>query len=155
MNDFDDDIDLIDEQQAARLLDELADALSSEISSTDVDRAVDAYWMARTDALVAELEQELDDTEMAGVRGSGRSRRLSFSGPMVAISLDVDPVDRRVAGEVSPPTSTVRWLGRDGSSRALPLDERGRFDVVADHGPACVEVCLANGQVVRSAWTLI
>jgi hypothetical protein len=74
---------------------------------------------------------------------------------MVAISLDVDPVDRRVAGEVSPPTSTVRWLGRDGSSRALPLDERGRFDVVADRGPACVEVSLANGQVVRSAWTLI
>lgn len=155
MTAFDDDTEFIDEEEAAQLLDELGNALSSEVSAVDVDRAIDAYWMARTDALVAELEEELSDIQLAGVRGSGRSRRLSFSSPTVAISLDVDPIDRHVAGEISPPVTRARWLGRDGESRALHVDARGRFELVADRGPACVEVRLANGHVVRSAWTLI
>jgi hypothetical protein len=152
-DDLDGTVDL-DDEDSARLLAELGAALSAEISGIDVERAIDAFWMVRTDALVAELREELRDTDLVGVRGQGRTRHLTFSGESVAISLDVDPIDRRVAGEVSPEVVAARWVGRDGAATALSVDPHGRFDIVVDRGPACVEVHLADGQVVRSAWTL-
>ncbi|MEY2435298.1 MAG: hypothetical protein QOF97_134 [Acidimicrobiaceae bacterium] len=146
----------IDEEEADRLVREVGEALAAELQPSSIDRACDAFWLARTDALVAEMEEELSDVALVGVRGTVQARRLQFSlGSSVSVALTVDPIDRRVAGEVSPPATTARWLDRHGGSRAVALDERGRFDLVASRGPACLEVRLPDGRVVRTAWTLL
>ena len=154
--DEDEDFDELDDAEADALLVELGAALASELGASSADRACDAFWLARTDALVAELDAELTDADLVGVRGGVRARHLQFSaGPSVSVSLTIDPIDRRVAGEVSPPATSARWFDRDGGTRSIPLDERGRFGLVASRGPACLEVHLPDGQVIRTPWTLL
>lgn len=146
---------VLGEHDAVGLLADLSDALAEEIPPAHLDRAVDAFWMARTDALVAEIEEHLESGQRASVRSATLERELRFRHDDLAISLTVDTVDRRVDGQVEGPWSGAAWLDAAGGSRPLELDEAGRFRVTHRGGPASVEVVLGDGRRVRTRWTLL
>lgn len=149
------DDDLIDDDAAARLLVELGDALAAEITNEHVDAATSAFWIARTDALVAELDEMLEEGQLSSVRGAGDTRQHVYRLDSLAVSLTVDAVDHRVDGKIEGPYSSAQWLDQRGASRPLDLDERGRFRVSHSAGPAAVEVAMTDGRVVRTRWTLL
>lgn len=146
---------VLGEHEALALLDDLADAFADEIPPAHLDRAVDAFWMARTDALVAEIEEHLESGQRAAVRSSTLEHELRFRHDDLMVALTVDTVDRRVDGQVDGRWTSARWLDANGTSRVLELDDSGRFRVSHRGGPASVEVLLADGRRIRTRWTLI
>lgn len=153
MSDMDED--LLDDDAADRLLAELGEALASEITHEHLEAATNAYWVARTDALIAEVEEHLDAGQRASVRGRTEEREHLFRLEALSVSLTVDSVDRRVAGRIDGTWLSARWLDAGGSSRPLQLDDRGRFRVTPQSGPAAVEISLTDGRRVRTTWTLL
>lgn len=153
MNDHDDL--LLGEHEALALLDDLAGAFAEEIPEAHLDRAVDAFWMARTDALVAEIEEHLESGRRASVRSATLERELRFRHEDLAVALTVDTIDRRVDGQIDGGWVSASWLDPDGRVRPLEVDGSGRFRVGHRGGPASVEVVLADGRRVRTRWTLL
>lgn len=149
------DEDLLDDDAADRLLVELGDALAAEITDEHLDAAINAFWVARTDALVAELEEHLDAGQRASVRGGADARQHIYRVDALSVSLTVDAVEHRVDGRIEGDCSSARWLDARGSSRLLELDDSGRFRVTPQQGPAAVEVALTDGRIVRTRWTLL
>jgi hypothetical protein len=149
------DDDLLDDEYADRLLAELGDALASEITDDHRDAATSAFWVARTDALIAEVHEHLDAGERAGVRGHADERQHVYRSDDLSVSLTVDSVDRRVAGRIDGAAHSARLLDAGGSSRDLELDALGRFTVAPPSGPVAVEVTLTDGRRVRTTWTLL
>lgn len=146
---------LLDDESADLLLDELGEALAAEITSDHVRAAIDAFWVARTEALILEVEEHLDAGQRAGVRGATREREHVYRLGELSVSLTVDPVERRVTGRIEGATRAARWLDADGSAQPLELDAAGRFRVAPHRGPASVEVVLVDGRRMRTSWTLI
>lgn len=146
---------VLTEADALALLDDLADAFDDEIGPPHLDTAVNAFWMARTDALVAEIEEHLDSGQRASVRSATLEREHRFRHDDLTVALTVDTVDRRVDGVIDGTWASARWLDADGSARPLDLDPSGRFRVPHRGGPAAVEVALADGRRVRTRWTLL
>ncbi|HWM20191.1 MAG TPA: hypothetical protein VNO51_10930 [Ilumatobacteraceae bacterium] len=146
---------LLDDEAADLLLAELGDALAGEITVEHLEAAVNAYWIARTDALIAEVEEHLDAGQRASHRGATAERQHLYRLDALSVSLTVDSIDRRVAGRIEGAGLSARWLDAGGSSRPLELDENGCFRVTPQSGPASVEVVLVDGRRVRTAWTLL
>ncbi|MEO5901576.1 MAG: hypothetical protein ABIR68_15825 [Ilumatobacteraceae bacterium] len=149
-----DDI-LLDDEAADLLLGELGEALAAEITSDHVRAALDAFWVARTDALIVEVEEHLDAEQRAVVRGGTRERQHVYRLDEFSVSLTVDSVERRVAGRIEGGSLSARWLDATGSSHPLELDDAGRFQVSPRGGPASIEVVLVDGRRVRTTWTLL
>jgi hypothetical protein len=149
------DEDLLDDETAGRLLAELGDALASEITGDHVEAAINAFWVARTGALVAELEEHLDAQQRASVRGPDVARQHVYRLDALSVSLTVDAIDRKVDGRIVGDWAGARWLDSRGSSCDLDLDDAGRFRVALRDGPAAVEVAMADGRTVRTRWTLL
>jgi len=146
---------LLDDHAADLLLAELGEALAAEIAGDHVRAAIDAFWVARTDALIVEVEEHLDAGQRAGVRGGTREREHVYRLDEFSVSLTVDSLERRVAGRINGASLSARWLDADGSSRPLELDNVGRFRVSPRAGPASVEVVLVDGRRMRTTWTLL
>ncbi|MEP7113057.1 MAG: hypothetical protein ABI862_07315 [Ilumatobacteraceae bacterium] len=147
---------ILDDDAADRLLAELGEALLAEITNERLEAAVDAFWIARTDALIAELEEFRDAGQRAGVRGGSSERQHLYRLDALSVTLTVDSIDRRVTGRIEGALSQgVRWLDAAGSSRPLDVDETGSFRVTPHGGPASVEVVLDDGRCVRTSWTLL
>jgi hypothetical protein len=146
---------LLDERAADLLLAELGDALAGEITAEHLEAAVNAFWIARTDALIAEVEEHLDAGQRASHRGATAERQHLYRLDTLSVSLTVDSIDRRVAGRIEGDGLSARWLDAGGSSRPLELDDDGCFRVTPQGGPASVEVVLVDGRRVRTTWTLL
>jgi hypothetical protein len=147
---------LLDDDTADVLLAELGRALADEITDAHHEAAISAFWIARTDALIAEVEEHLDAGQRAGVRGDVREREHVYRLDDLSVSLVVDSVDRRVMGRIVGPNVGARWLDSSGASRPIELDVSGRFRMSSPpRGPASVEVALEDGRRVRTAWTLL
>lgn len=146
---------LLDEGAADLLLAELGEALAGEITAEHREAAVNAFWIARTDALIAEVEEHLDAGQRASHRGATAERQHLYRLDTLSVSLTVDSIDRRVAGRIEGDGLSARWLDAGGSSRPLDLDDNGCFRVTPQGGPASVEVVLVDGRRVRTAWTLL
>ena len=146
---------LLDEGAADLLLAELGEALAGEITADNLEAAVNAFWIARTDALIAEVEEHLDAGQRASHRGATAERQHLYRLDALSVSLTVDSIDRRVAGRIEGDGLSARWLDAGGSSRPLELDDNGCFRVTPQGGPASVEVVLVDGRRVRTAWTLL
>ena len=151
----DDGGDLLSDEDADLLLAELGDALAGEIDDGVVDAAVNAFWVARTDALIAELDEHLGEAQLAGTRGDTATRQHVFRFGTMSIELSIDPVDRRIEGRISADLSTARMLDGRGTARVLDLDDDGRFRAPFEQGPAAVEVALTDGRTVRTRWTIL
>jgi hypothetical protein len=150
-----DDGDLLSDEVADRLLAELGDALADEIDDAVLDAAVTALWVARTDALIAELDEHLGESQLAGTRGDTATRQHVFRFGSMSVELSVDPVDQRIDGWISGDLSAARMLDARGDARVLDLDDDGRFRAPFEHGPAAVEIALADGRTVRTRWTIL
>jgi hypothetical protein len=146
---------LLDEDAADLLLAELGEALAGEITDEHLEAAVNAFWVARTDALIAEVEEHLDAGQRASHRGGTAERQHLYRLDALSVSLTVDSIDRKVAGRIEGAGVSARWLDSGGSSRPLELDENGCFRVTPQSGPASVEVVLVDGRRVRTTWTLL
>ena len=146
---------LLDDEAADLLLAELGEALAGEITAEHLEAAVNAFWVARTDALIAEVEEHLDAGLRASHRGGTAERQHLYRLDALSVSLTVDSIDRRVAGRIEGAGVSARWLDAGGSSRPLELDDNGYFRVTPQTGPAAVEVVLVDGRRVRTAWTLL
>ena len=145
---------LLDDDAADLLLAELGEALAGEITEAHLEAAVNAFWVARTDALIAEVEEHLDAGQRASVRGGTVERQHLYRLDALSVSLTVDSVDQRVAGRIEGEWQSARWLDAGGASRPLELDEQGRFRVTPQRGPASIEVALVDGRRARTTWTL-
>jgi hypothetical protein len=146
---------LLDDEAADLLLAELGDALACEITDAHLVAAVNAFWVARTDALIAEVEEHLEAGQRASFRGATDERQHLYRLDSLSVSLTVDSVARRVAGQIEGEWLSARWLDANGTSRPLELDEHGRFRVTPQSGPASVEVALGDGRRARTTWTLL
>ena len=146
---------LLDDDAADLLLAELGEALAGEITDDHLEAAVNAFWIARTDALIAEVEEHLDAGQRASHRGGTAERQHVYRLDALSVSLTVDSIDRRVAGRIEGAGLSARWLDAGGTSRPLQLDDNGCFRVTPKSGPASVEVVLVDGRRVRTAWTLL
>jgi hypothetical protein len=146
---------LLDDEKADRLLAELGEAFAAEITPERFEAAINAFWMARTDALIAEVEEHRDAGQRAGVRGGTEERQHLYRFDALTVSLTVDSTDRRVTGRIEGAALSARWLDAGGSSRPLELDDNGRFRVSPPGGPASVEIVLTDGRRVRTTWTLM
>ena len=146
---------LLDDDAADLLLAELGEALGAEITDERLDAATNAFWIARTDALIAEVEEYRDAGQRAGVRGGTSERQHLYRLDDLSVTLTVDSIDRRVTGRIEGFARQARWLDAAGSSRPLDVDETGSFRVTPNGGPASVEVMLGDGRCVRTSWTLL
>jgi hypothetical protein len=146
---------LLDDDAADLLLAELGEALAGEITDAHLDAAVNAFWVARTDALIAEVEEHLEAGQRASVRGATDERQHLYRLDGLSVSLTVDSVDRKVAGRIEGEWRSARWLDAAGASRPIELDENGRFRVTPQGGPVSVEVSLLDGRQARTTWTLL
>jgi hypothetical protein len=146
---------LLDADVADLLLAELGEALAAEISPERFDAALNAFWVARTDALIAEVEEYHDAGQRAGVRGGTDERQHLYRLDDLTVSLTVDSIDRKVSGRIGGASLSAHWLDAGGSSRPLELDDHGHFRVSPPTGPASVEVVLVDGRRVRTTWTLL
>ncbi len=146
---------VLDDVAADLLLAELGEAFAAEITEDRLEAAISAFWVARTDALIAEVEEHRDAGQRAGVRGGTQERQHLFRFDALTVSLTVDSIDRRVTGRIEGAAASARWLDPGGSSRPLELDGNGRFRVSTPGGPASVEIVLTDGRRVRTTWTLI
>ena len=150
-----DDGELLSDDAAERLLVELGDALALEMDDSLLDAALTAFWVAHTDALIAELDEHLGESQLAGTRGDTETRQHVFRFGTMSVELTVDPVDERIDGWISGDLSAARMLDARGDARVLDVDDDGRFRAPLEHGPAAVEVALADGRTVRTRWTIL
>ena len=105
---------LLDDEAADLLLAELGDALAGEITDEHLEAAVNAFWIARTDALIAEVEEHLDAGQRASHRGGTAERQHLYRLDALSVSLTVDSIDRRVAGRIEGAGLSARWLDAGG-----------------------------------------
>ncbi len=121
---------LLDDEAADLLLAELGEALAGEITDEHLEAAVNAFWIARTDALIAEVEEHLDAGQRASHRGGTAERQHLYRLDALSVSLTVDSIDRqgRRADRRGRPERTLARRGRIVAStgarrqRLLPSD---------------------------------
>jgi hypothetical protein len=145
----------LDDAAADGLLGELGEAFAAEITDERLDAAIAAFWMARTDLLIAELEAHLD----AGHRGVAHpdvaEREHLYRLGNLTVTLTVDPIDRKVSGRIEGAILNARWLDASGSSRPIELDDDNEFRISPHVGPASIEIELVDGRRARTTWTLL
>lgn len=124
--------------------------------------ARDSYTWRTVDAELAELtyDSDLDDAALAGVRGAGQRRLLTFEAPAVTVEVEVVAVGgrRRLVGQLVPPASAELGIRHGEGSTSVRADDLGRFaasDLPA--GPVSVR-CRLRGpdqQVVSTDWVAL
>jgi hypothetical protein len=120
-----------------------------------------AFALRRLDAELAELvaDSALDAGQLAGVRGAGEARLLSFECDDVGVEVEVRDdaggrvlVGQVIASQAGAPAS-VRLETARGASASAPVDAVGgfRFDGVTA-GPVRLHVERAGASVVTTSW---
>jgi hypothetical protein len=120
-----------------QLLDLIREATSTQDAVPDqvVEAAREAWTWRTVDAELAALlhDSTVDDGALAGVRGAGTVRALSFGAGdhMIEVEIGEDGDRRRLVGQVMPAPAlgerTIVVDRIDGPSLELELDELGRF----------------------------
>jgi hypothetical protein len=113
-----------------------ATAAQDAVPDRVVEAAREAWTWRTVDAeLVALLhDSTVDDDALAGVRGAGTVRALSFGvgDHMIEVEISEDGERRRLVGQVMPPPGpgerTIVVDRLDGGALELELDELGRFE---------------------------
>ena len=157
-----------DKQEPAAADAQLLDALRTVVQKADpvpphaMDVARSTFTWRTIDAELAELSYDslLDDQRLAGVRGDGAARALTFEGPSFAVELEVanEGDQRRLLGQLVPPRPARIEVRHSGGLLRLDADEVGRFaaEGVAP-GPVSLR-CLAEGSdtpPLETAWVTV
>jgi hypothetical protein len=164
------DMDHDDDDQVERdeqLLRRMAIAIAGDdpVPDTLITQAKGAFtWRTIDDELAALAELAYDsavDEDLAGVRGGGGPRMLSFERDEVVIEVEVtsDRDRRRVVGQVSGvPAAEVVLEAGGGQRTTVPCDALGQFATDAvPPGPFRVVVTLAGEppRTVRGDWVTV
>ena len=95
------------------------------------------------------------EREPVGVRGGGASRLLSFEADEAGVELEVAGTDRRLVGQLVPPSPAEIELRDPEGSRTVAADHLGRFAVDAPaHGPVQLR-WRTGGRLTRTDWVLL
>ena len=142
------------------LMAELGSAIEQHdpVPSTAIEAARAAFAWRTFDAEVAELlfDSARDDA-LAGVRGAGSDRVLSFEGDQLAVELGVTGLgqQRTLTGQIDPPARmSVEVRSLEGSTM-LETDGLGRFSFGIATGPLSLRVLRGDGPPLETPWTLI
>jgi hypothetical protein len=152
-----------DEVRDEQLVDELRDVVNRlDPPPRHVLEAAKAAYDWRTlDAELAELvyDSDLDDLELAGVRGESGPQILSFEAPALTIDVEigVDPGGRRrLIGQLAPPQPARVEVRAPGGTTTTDTDELGRLAVEGlEPGPVSLSCHLRSGAVVVTEWTVV
>jgi hypothetical protein len=147
---------LVDE---LRRVAELADPVPARV----LDAARGSFAWRTIDAELAALafDSATESRSEALVRSAGEGRFLTFESPVLAVEVEVTPVDseRRLVGQLVPPQRAAIEIRHAGGVLAVEADELGRFsaDGVAS-GPVAL-VCRVEGEAgpstVVTDWLVI
>ncbi len=158
---------MTDDQRDTELLARMAEALRDDdpVPPELVEQAKGAFtWRTIDDELAALAELAYDsavDDDLAGVRGGGGPRMLSFELDDVAIEVEVvsERDRRRIVGQVSGAPAAEVVIETGGGQRTLvACDDLGQFasrDV--PRGPFRVVVTMATDppRTVRGDWVVV
>jgi hypothetical protein len=148
-------------------IDQLADRLRVLGNRVDpvpvaVTAAARAAFAWRTvDAELAELTYDswVDDRALAGVRGCGGARQLTFEAPGLTVEMEVGAAAPCLVGQLVPAHPGTVEVRHDGGSLTLAVDDLGRF--AAKHLPAgplslrCVIDAGAGAAPVETEWVAV
>jgi len=129
----------------------------------EVEEAARASYTWRTvDAELAELSYDslLDDDRLAGVRGDGTARTLTFEGSAFSVEVEVseDGDGRRLLGQIVPPSAATIEIRHSGGVLRVGADEVGRFSaggVAAGPMSLRCQVEGADGPTLDTTWTTV
>lgn len=124
-----------------------------------VEAAIAAFTLRNLDAELAELTYDSlsDQSQLAGVRGSGGTRQLTFEGPDFVLDVQIElSGERRMAGQISPPTTSELELRHRGGTMSAPVDAAGRFVLSpTPHGPICLKFPEYGGRRLATIWVAV
>ena len=128
------------------------------VPAVAIEAARAAFAWRTFDAEVAELLfDSARDDELAGVRGAGSDRLLSFEGEALAVELGVTGLgqQRTLTGQIDPPARTSVEVRSLQGSTMLETDGLGRFSFGIATGPVSLRVLRGDGPPLETPWTLI
>jgi hypothetical protein len=110
------------------------------------------------DAELAELQDDSALTPLAGIRGHGDSRLLTFEAPAITVVVEVTEVgeERRLVGQVVPAGAQRVEIRHARITVAADVDTVGRFTV--DHvpcGPVSIACASSDGTPTVTSWVSI
>ena len=126
--------------------------------ATLLDHGRAAFAWRSFDADLAELLfDSARDDELAGVRGAGSDRLLSFEGGAIAVELGVTGLGERrtLTGQIDPPARTSVEVRSLEGSTMLETDGLGRFSLGIATGPLSLRVLRGEDPPLETPWTLI
>ncbi len=113
---------------------ELVDAIRVAVSESEppdgiVQQARAAFSLRNVVAQIAELDFDsaIDDDDLARVRATFGSRRLSFRTPALSLTIDIRDRPRRIVGRIEPPTPMTIVLRQPPAEWTVTTDEHGYF----------------------------
>jgi len=142
------------------LLAELRSAIEQHdpVPAAAAEAARAAFAWRTFDAEVAELlfDSARDDA-LAGVRGAGSDRLLSFEGDELAVELGVTGLgeQRTLTGQIDPPARMSVEVRSLAGSTMLETDGLGRFSFGIATGPVSLRVLRGEGPPLETPWTII
>ena len=158
-----DDLPVEGSEQPDPLIDELRGLFGGV--PEHVERGARAVYTWRTiDEELAELPVVSRDSldradELVGVRARGVRRRLSLEWSALAIEFEVaeSAGERRLIGQLDPPTAAELQLEHAGGGTEGRSDELGHFELAAPRrGPARLRCTPAgSSRSYRSEWILL
>lgn len=112
-----------------------------------------------TDLAALAYDSALDDAPLAGVRGGGGTRTLTFEAPDLTVEVAVDEGGTRtLVGQLVPPQPADVEIRYPGGSETVEADEVGRFRSTGiPPGPVSL-VCRARRHpetVVETDWVVL
>ena len=150
------DPDPIDEAEAERLLSALA---AADPPPDDIVTSAKGLFAWRTiDAELAELsyDSELDEHALAGVRGAGELRQLTFEAEGVRLDVEVTTgPPARLVGQLAPSGAARVEVRSPQGSVTVDADDHGRFTVTElQPGPVSLRCTPASpgAGTVETGW---
>jgi hypothetical protein len=117
-----------------------------------------SFTWRTVDAELAELQDDSALTPLAGIRGHGDSRLLTFEAPAVTVVVEVTEVgdERHLVGQVVPAGPQQVEIRHAQVTVAAAVDQVGRFTV--DHvpcGPISIACACEDGTPTVTSWVSI
>src|SRR5437762_11114526 len=100
----------------------------------------------------------LDEDRLALVRSGDAARLLTFETPELSVELEVTVVgkQRRIVGQLVPPSAGVVELRHAGGLLTLDADELGRFAAEGvEPGPVSLRCRAAGAAAIATEWTTV
>jgi hypothetical protein len=108
-------------------------------------------------ATLAELVADSAEGAPTGIRGDGDRRLLVFTGPDVAVEIEVTEAgsDREIVGRLAPPASAEVAVRHPGGEVSASADRGGHFVAAVPAGPVSLMFLLPDASSVVTSWVCL